>query len=170
MEMNLHDRIQGRTLIIGVGNTLRGDDALGPLLVNELKGKVKADLLDAGEVPESYLGRIIDSQPDTIVVADAVEMQECPGTLAIIEIDELEKLGWSTHRMSLALFMKYLHGQTGKDVFLVGVQPGTTELGQKMTSQMEETLRILVRYFTALLGKQNANHSLSTKGCFPCCN
>jgi len=151
--MNLQDKIKGQTLIVGVGNTLRGDDGLGPFLVQHLNGKVKADLLDAGEVPESYVGRIIDSQPDTIIVVDAVEMQECPGTVAVIEIDELEKVSWSTHRLSLALFMKYLQEQTGSNVFLVGVQSGATELGQKMSLPMEETLQILAGYFIALLGE-----------------
>lgn len=151
--MNLEDRIKGQTLIVGVGNTFRGDDGLGPFLVQELEGKVKADLLDAGEVPESYLGRIIDSQPDTIIVVDAVQMQERPGTLAVIEIDELSKVSWSTHRLSLALFMKYVKEHTGSNVFLVGVQPAATELGQKMTLPMEDTLKILVRYFIDMLGE-----------------
>lgn len=161
--MNLQDRIKGHALIIGVGNILRGDDGLGPFLVQRLSGSVKADLLDAGEVPESYLGRIIDSQPDTIIVIDAVDMQESPGTLAVIEMDELEQVGWSTHRLSLALFMKYVQEHTGSVIFLVGVQPGTTELGQKMTIQMEETLRILVDYFIAILGEHHTNHPTETE-------
>lgn len=161
--MNLQDRIKGQTLIIGVGNTLRGDDGLGPLLVQQLSGSVKADLLDAGEVPESYLGRIIVSQPDTIIVVDAVDMQESPGTLAVIEIDDLTNVSWSTHRLSLALFMKYLQEQTGSAVFLLGVQPGTTVLGQKMTLPMEETLQILVNYFIALLGEHHTNYSINTE-------
>lgn len=152
MEVNLWDRIKGHTLIIGVGNTLRGDDALGPFLVQELKGKVEADLLDAGEVPESYTGRIIESQPDTIIVVDAVQMQESPGTLAVIEVDELNKVSWSTHRLSLALFMQYLQEHTGSTVFLIGVQPGCTELGHSMTLPVQETLQVLIRYFTNILG------------------
>jgi hypothetical protein len=48
--------------------------------------------------------------------------------------------------------MKYLQEHTGSAVFLVGVQPAATELGQKMTLKMEEVLQILVRYFIAILG------------------
>lgn len=152
MEVNLWDRIKGHTLIIGVGNTLRGDDGLGPFLVQELKGKVKADLLDAGEVPESYIGRIIETKPDTIIVVDAVHMQESPGTLAVIEIEELTRVSWSTHRLSLTLFMQYLQEHTGSTVFLIGVQPAYTELGYSMTLPVLETMRVLTTYFTNLLG------------------
>jgi hydrogenase 3 maturation protease len=150
--MDLQDRIKGRTIVIGVGNTLRGDDGFGPLLVQQLEGKVKADLLDAGEVPESYLGRIIDSKPDTIIVADAVDMQEDPGTVAFLEINEVANVSWSTHRLSLSLFMKYVQEQTGSNVFLVGVQPGTTVFGERITLPMEETLQALVGHFTVWLG------------------
>lgn len=153
MEKILQDRIKGRTLIIGVGNTLRGDDALGPILIQQLTGKVEADLLDTGEVPESYLGRIIDSYPDTIVMVDAVQLQEDPGTMAVIEIDELAGISNSTHRLSLALFMKYVREETKADVFLVGVQPRTLELGQGITPHVQESLEDLVRVFTAILGK-----------------
>lgn len=157
--MNLQDKIKGKTLIIGVGNTLRGDDGLGPFLINQLNGKIIADLLDAGEIPESYLGRIIDSQPDTIIVVDAVDMQASPGTIAIVEIEELAKVSWSTHRLSLALFMKYVQENTSSVIFLVGVQPGTTELGRKMTPPIEETLQVLVRYFIDVLGESKEQPS-----------
>ncbi|UWG96488.1 hydrogenase 3 maturation endopeptidase HyCI [Dehalobacter sp. DCM] len=153
LKKSLEERIKGHTLIIGVGNTLRGDDGLGPLMVEKLNGRVKVDLLDAGEVPESYLGRIIDSRPDTVIVVDAVQMEEIPGTLAIIEVTELEKVSWSTHRLSLALFMKYVHQHIGCSVFLIGVQPGTTEMGHEMTPEVDESLAALVQYFTALFGK-----------------
>jgi hydrogenase maturation protease len=82
-------------------------------------------------------------------------MHESPGTLAVFEIDDLAKISYSTHRLSLALFMKYLQEHTRSDVFLLGVQPGTTELGQKMTVPMQETLQMLVKHFVGLLGEKH---------------
>lgn len=148
----MQDRIKGKTLIIGVGNTLRGDDGLGPLLIRQLKGRVEADLLDAGEVPESYLGRIMDTCPDTVVVVDVVKMQAPPGSVALIEIDELARLSSSTHRMSLALFMRYVQQLTGSDVFLMGVQSHSLAFGQEMAPEVQASLEVLVQYFTAVLG------------------
>lgn len=157
----LQDRIKGKTLIIGVGNTLRGDDGLGPLLIQQLDGKVEADLLDAGEVPESYLGRIIDSCPDTVVVVDVVKMQAPFGSVAVIEIDDLAHLSCSTHKFSLALFMRYIQQLTGADVFLVGVQSNTLTFGHEMTPQVQASLKVLEQYFTAVLG----NTENAVNGC-----
>ncbi len=47
-----------RTVILGVGNPLHGDDAIGPNLVDRLRGRLEATLINAGEVPENYLSTI----------------------------------------------------------------------------------------------------------------
>lgn len=148
----LAKRIKGKVLLIGVGNIMRSDDGFGPLVVRYLLGKVDADLLDAGEVPESYLGRIIDSHPDTIIILDAVSLQAEPGSFAIMDTSELTVSTCSTHRLPLALFMKYLKEQTGADVFLIGVQAGSIELGQNLTPAVQESLETLEKYLLLFLG------------------
>ena len=39
-------------VILGIGNTLKGDDAVGPFLCEQLSGKVCAEVIDAGTVPD----------------------------------------------------------------------------------------------------------------------
>src|SRR5574342_1091615 len=69
MFAELRARLEGkRVLILGVGNRLRGDDAVGPLLVEHLQGKVDIPLIDAGEVPENYLGPIEESGADMNII------------------------------------------------------------------------------------------------------
>ena len=54
----LAKRLRGkRTVILGVGNPLQGDDAIGPNLVDLLHGRVEATLIYGGEVPENYLAQ-----------------------------------------------------------------------------------------------------------------
>ena len=98
--------------------------------MERLYGKIEADLLDVGEVPESYLSRITDLQPDTVLILDAVD-EDKPGSLAIIETSDLGNLNLSTHKMGLDLFMRYLQQLTGADVFMLGIQPQTTHLGSR---------------------------------------
>jgi hypothetical protein len=62
-------RLKGKVLLIGIENPLRGDDASGPALIEVLANRVSSDLLDAGEVPESYVGRILEARADTIFTA-----------------------------------------------------------------------------------------------------
>ena len=51
----LSRRLKGKVLLIGTGNTLRGDDGIGPALIGLLEGKVKASLLDADDVRVIFL-------------------------------------------------------------------------------------------------------------------
>jgi Ni,Fe-hydrogenase maturation factor len=47
-------RVRGnRTVILGIGNPLQGDDGVGPSLVDFLHGWDAATLINAGEVPEN---------------------------------------------------------------------------------------------------------------------
>jgi len=47
-----------KTVIVGMGNVLKGDDGAGPLICQQLNGKVCAELIDAGTVPENYIQTI----------------------------------------------------------------------------------------------------------------
>ena len=62
--------LRGKTVIVGMGNPLRGDDGFGPALIERLRGKVSATCIDAGIAPENYVGRIVKETPDTILLVD----------------------------------------------------------------------------------------------------
>lgn len=145
--------------MVGVGNPLRGDDAVGPALVERLYGKIEADLLDVGEVPESYLSRITDLQPDTVLILDAVDVGAKPGSLAIIETSDLGNLNLSTHKMGLDLFMRYLQQLTGADVFMLGIQPQTTHLGEPLSPGVELILNCLESWLVKTLGGRQPGFS-----------
>lgn len=151
MLKTLSERLKGRVLLVGIGNILRGDDAAGPELIERLTGKVEADLLDAGEVPESYLGRITGRRPDTIVLIDAAELGASPGAAAILEIDDLKGKCLSSHQTGLDLFMRYLQAETGADVFLLGIQPKSIGFGENLSTEVFETVGCLEELFKKVL-------------------
>ncbi len=76
----LRERLQGkRTLILGIGNSMRGDDGVGPALIERLQGKVSATLIDGGEVPENYLGPIEAAGPEAVLIVDAADLKAAAG-------------------------------------------------------------------------------------------
>src|SRR5574342_1429847 len=98
MFTELKARLEGkRVLILGVGNRLRGDDAAGPLLVEHLQGKVDIPLIDAGDVPENYLGPIEESGADLVLIIDATDMDADAGAIGIFNIDQVQDKSVSTH-------------------------------------------------------------------------
>ncbi len=132
-------------MILGVGNPLRGDDGVGPYLVEQLREHTDAILLNCEEVPENFLGKIVQHQPDSILVIDAIDLGMRPGAVAILERDDLEGISCSTHHASLKLFIDYLKADTKADVLILGIQPSSTEFGTEIGVEVKETISLLQR-------------------------
>jgi hydrogenase 3 maturation protease len=145
--------LKGNVLLIGIGNTLRGDDSAGPALIGLLEGKVKAALLDAGEVPESYFSRVLDAQPDTIAVIDAADFGGAPGDLALLEAEDIAGRSVSTHQMPLSLFFRFIKRCSRAEVFALGIQPEHIALGEPMSPAVASSVNALAELLQDLLGK-----------------
>jgi len=134
---------RGRTLLMGIGNILRGDDAFGPELVSRL-GDSPLALIDAGTTPENQIGPAARLGPRTVLLADAVLMESEPGTCRLLGRDEiLSDTGFTTHDQSPALFMERLEKDTGAEVLMLAVQPERLEFGAPLSARVEETLEAL---------------------------
>ncbi len=140
---SLQNRLKGKVLILGVGNPLRGDDGAGPYLIERLRGCIPAMLLNCEDVPENFLGQIAEHQPTSLLLVDAIDFGMPPGATALLEGDELQGVSLSTHHSSLQLFMKCLKAETGGQVFVLGIQPGSTEFGNEMSPEVKETVDLL---------------------------
>ena len=128
-------------VVIGVGNTLCGDDAFGPETVALLTGSdlpVGAVVLDGGVAPENMAERMAREDPATVLVVDAARHGGAVGELKVILPDEL---GWDTvetHAPSLELLSSYLFQRCGAKVFLLAAQPGDTRVGRPASREMLE--------------------------------
>lgn len=140
MKDQLLNILKGKIVIVGIGNILKGDDGFGPLLVQRLQGKTRAVCLDAGTAPESYAGKVIKEKPDTILLIDAVHLEQPPGTCDILEKTEILRGGLTTHDLSPRLLIDFLEGQTGAQIFLLGVQPQGVDYGQEMSAGVAASL------------------------------
>jgi len=160
---DLRARLKGTVLVVGIGNTLRGDDGFGPRMIERLEGKVSARLLDVGEVPESYLGRLLEQKARTILVLDAADIGEVPGTATILEADDLAGCNLSTHQMPLELFFRYVRENSHADIFALGVQPKQISLGSEMSPEVDSTAGVLSEVLIELLSEAPAQLSGATR-------
>jgi hydrogenase 3 maturation protease len=151
LEAELQKRLKGRVLLIGAGNTLRGDDGAGPAMIALLEGKVKASLLDVGEVPESYFSKIFDLQADTIVFVDAANFGGAPGDLAVLEGEDLAGCSLSTHQMPVDLFFRYIRRMSHAEIFALGIQPAQIGFGEPMSTPVAESVQALADLLQQLL-------------------
>lgn len=131
-------------MVLGVGNTLKGDDAVGPQVCTRLAGKVSATVIDAGTVPENYIRPTVRAGANVLLIVDAVDSGAAPGSLRVFDPEEIEAFVLSTHALSLHLFIDLIRMEKEMTVLTVGVQPGHTKVGEPVSASVEESIDVLV--------------------------
>jgi len=124
------------TVIVGIGNTLKGDDGAGPEVCRVLKGKVAAYIIDAGTTPENFIGKIVRMSPKKLLIIDAIDFGVSSGTLKIFDIQDLGKFSFSTHCLSPHLFVEAIRSEIDAEVIFIGIQPAHLQLGRKLSKQV----------------------------------
>jgi len=138
-----------RTLIVGIGSVLKGDDGVGPLVCEQLgHAKISAELIDAGTVPENYIQPIIKKAPQNLLVIDAINFGASPGTIRIFEPDELQSQTISTHTLTPRIFVDMVCQNIKLDVYFVGIQPAQIQLGQSISPQVSQAIQQLSQALT----------------------
>lgn len=144
--------LSGRVLIVGVGNTLRSDDAFGPELIKRIKDKTGADCLDVGPTPENYIGKIIKLKPNVILFVDTVSMDEEVGTVKLITEEQIPRYEFSTHNMSPKLMIENIKGQIKVNIFMLGIEPKSLEFGETISKEILDQLTNLENILIEVLG------------------
>ncbi len=143
-----------KTLILGIGNTLKGDDGVGPLICQELAGKISAEIIDAGTVPENYIQPVIKKAPQNLLIIDAIDFGASPGRIRIFKPQQLNSLVISTHTLSPRIFVDMIMQAINVDVYFIGIQPGQTALGQPLSASVEQAVRCLENTLAKILPLQ----------------
>ncbi len=126
-EEQLAKGLEGAVVVMGIGNTSRGDDAAGSLVAQQVEASPDVCVIDAQDVPEDYVLRAANRHPSTIVLIDSVELGAAPGAIAFLTADQLADYWPSTHRMPLGSLMRILERETHARVVAIGIQPAQTE-------------------------------------------
>jgi len=134
-----------KTLIVGIGNTLKGDDAVGPLICQQLTGKTSANLIDVGTVPENFIQPIIKKAPQNLLIIDAIDFSAPPGTTKIFKPKQLNKTAFSTHTLSPLLLLDVVCRSIKVDVYFIGIQPAQTKLGQSQSPHVTHAIQWLTK-------------------------
>jgi len=160
-------RFSGKVVVVGVGNPLRGDDAAGCLVARRLHGIPGVRVIEAEEVPESFVGDIVAAVPDAVALVDAVDLGREPGAVAVLEKEQVAAYAPTTHRMPLSLVMEVAHRRTGADVFLIAVQPSRVAFGAAVSPEVSESVERVAALLSQLLragGGPAARHEVRAAG------
>jgi hydrogenase maturation protease len=144
------------TVLLGVGNPLMGDDGIGLEALRRLQARwvlpPDVDALDGGTWGMNLLHTLEGA--DRVVILDAIRSGSEPGTLTVLERDELPRLfshKLSPHQIDLqeVLALAELRGGLPAEVVAVGIEPARVELGVGLSGAvlagMDEMERRVVR-------------------------
>ncbi len=131
--------------LMGIGNTLRGDDGIGSTIAKNFKD---ADWLsiDCGVAPENFTSVIKKRLPHLVVLIDVVEMDLKPGEFRIIDPEKISIMHLTTHSIPLSFLISYLKNFTPEVIF-IGIQPKliyySTSISPEIFKSSEEIIKIL---------------------------
>jgi hydrogenase 3 maturation protease len=147
----LADWLSRPTLILGIGNRLRGDDAAGAMVCAQLSSP---DAVDCGDAPERYLGLADRERVDRVLLVDAVEFGGAGGEVAFCRFEDLvERLG-TTHNSGLALLARFLQEEYGKPVAVLGIQPVDTRFGAELSADVRHAVDEVVALLKEAVSQQ----------------
>jgi hydrogenase 3 maturation protease len=135
-----------KLVIVGIGNPLRGDDALGLHILKELEGKVPPNvkLIEGETIPESFIEEIEQPRPSHVLFVDAAHFRAEPGKTKLFPAHKIAGVPISTHAMPLFILAEVLQKDTSAKVALLGVQPKTVELSETLSPELTKATRKIV--------------------------
>jgi hydrogenase maturation protease len=141
----------GKTLILGIGNTLLQDEGAGVHAIRMLSEQTvqrdDIELMDGGTLSFSLAGAI--EEAENLIVIDAAQLGSEPGTTKVFLGDQMDafigdnrKLG--VHEVSLVdlLMIARLAEQLPRKRALIGIQPHSIDWGETPSSPVAAGIRL----------------------------
>ena len=136
--------------VISLGNELRGDDSIGPAVVNELRTMDLPDhvtLIDAGADASAVLEHLIAEEP--VLLIDCAQMGKQPGEVVKFKVNDSNIKSFeksiSLHGFSFGEVFKMAE-QFGPipDCSIIGIEPKSIEFGQKLSDEVKQSLPSII--------------------------
>lgn len=129
-----------RTVVIGVGNEFRGDDAVGRLTARQIASRAPASVAVHESTGEALSLMELWGNADRVILVDAAEPSGAPGSVERHDASEhalpSDCFHTSTHAFSVAdgIEMARALGQLPGTVIVYGIEGETFDHGAQLTS------------------------------------
>ena len=144
-----------RLVIIGIGNSNLGDDGIGVFIINEIKKRINTNyVLNGGTLPENIIHKLRKLKPTHILLIDAADFNEAPGSYIIANSDDIIGKAITTHQLPLSLLMQYLESEYSAKTRLLCIQIKSKGPGEPISPKILETANNLINILVSSLIKR----------------
>ena len=141
-KLNRADKI----VFMGIGEEKLRDDAVGVYIISELLdySNEKFLFINAGIDPMNRIDEIVEFQATHLVLLDTCTLNKPPGTISIIERDNIkEYVPISTHTIPIHIFIDLLLEKLSNlQVFMIGFVPESLDGFTELSLYKEEEFTI----------------------------
>ena len=159
--------MKNKTLVLGLGNTLLGDEGAGVYAVRALQerhaDRADVELLDGGTLSFTLAGPIEDA--DNLIVIDATQLKDTPGTVRVFEGEDMDRfLGGnrksSVHEVSLLdlLTIARLAEALPAKRALIGIQPEYLDWSDTPTANVARAIPAACDLALELIERWRSEH------------
>jgi len=147
----MEERSEGRTLILGVGNLLLGDDGVGIHAVRELESRAlppHVDVVDGATAGVDLLDLMRGYE--RVIIVDAVEAREEPGSFFRFTPEdvtsEADAFPLSLHQAEIVKILELANylGQALPPIVIYGMQPKALSWRTNLSTALQARLPELV--------------------------
>jgi hydrogenase maturation protease len=166
---NKNEQSALKILVLGIGNTLLADEGVGIVAMHELKERFGSqediEFIDGGTL--SFTLAVPISECDALLVIDAAELGEVPGTVRSFEGEAMDRfLGEnrksSVHEVGLLDLrsISLLTGYWPQQRALIGVQPAFLGWGETLTPAVATALPDICSAAAGIIGRFRSRSDL----------
>ena len=152
LEQILKNKLRGakKIAILGIGSDLRADDAAGVLAMESAAKRLKRSgkarnvrAFNGATAPENLTGVIKRFAPGRIIIIDAAEMGQKPGTILVADPADVGGATFSTHTMPAKILAEYFLKSFKCVIIIIGIQPKSVAFGGKVCREVKAAVRIV---------------------------
>ncbi len=138
------------TVIVCIGNELRGDDGAAVEVARRLVNAVPWEIFNAQNAPENFLMKIVDRKPQSLILVDALDFAAAPGAVQLMEADQVGGEGPSTHGPGPTAFLEVLRTMHPCRCVVLGIQPRSGDFGRPLSEPVSAAVELVVKAFKLL--------------------
>ncbi|MCK5147996.1 hydrogenase maturation protease [bacterium] len=135
------------TVIIGIGNSDRADDAVGIFIADELHklypGSVFSESMQPAE--KTIMELLPHAKIHNVLLIDAADFKAAPGSVQMFSPLNIHhyRPALSTHQVPMTLFVQLLE-QAEKTMWVLGIQPLSLDMFEPMTELIHKKALMVI--------------------------